>query len=382
MFNLTTKPVSAGELMKKEKKPINFVVEKFISQGVHFLAGHPKSGKSWLSLWLALCVSNGNNLWGFKTNKSKVLYFCLEDTENRIQDRLEGMPGCDTENLLFMYDAPNMDNGFDVFLKKIVKEEPEIKLVIVDTFQLIRGEQFAGNAYACEYAEMNYLKRLAKELDITIILVHHLRKMHDSSPQNMISGSTALAGGADTTFVLYTFPKKKGYGILYCKGRDTDIREIELRFGFGTHIWEKISDSVEDSDGMKMVEIITKLLDESGPFSGTATELCKLIKEVCDVEFTAPILGKKLADNKEFLKDFKINYESVRDMYQRTQKLWFDPDRIKNDSAEENSDTESNSETEFDDKTAEVDEDNTTVNFETDAEADKEFIPFKMKIQM
>jgi len=47
-----------------------------------------------------------------------------------------------------MYDAPNMDNGFDVFLKKIVKEEPEIKLVIVDTFQLIRGEQFAGNAYA------------------------------------------------------------------------------------------------------------------------------------------------------------------------------------------------------------------------------------------
>ena len=167
MFNLTTKPVSAGELMKKEKKPINFVVEKFISQGVHFLAGHPKSGKSWLSLWLALCVSNGNNLWGFKTNKSKVLYFCLEDTENRIQDRLEGMPGCDTDNLLFMYDAPNMDNGFNVFLKKIVKEEPEIKLVIVDTFQLIRGEQFAGNAYACEYAEMNYLKRLAKELDIT-----------------------------------------------------------------------------------------------------------------------------------------------------------------------------------------------------------------------
>ena len=105
--------------MKKEKKPINSVVEKFMSQGVHFLAGHPKAGKS----RLALCVANGNNLWGFKTNKSKVLYFCLEDAENRIQDRLEGMPGCDTDNLLFMYDAPNMDNGFDVFLKKIVKEE-------------------------------------------------------------------------------------------------------------------------------------------------------------------------------------------------------------------------------------------------------------------
>ena len=382
MFNLTTKPVSAGELMKKEKKPINFVVEKFISQGVHFLAGHPKSGKSWLSLWLALCVSNGNNLWGFKTNKSKVLYFCLEDTENRIQDRLEGMPGCDTDNLLFMYDAPNMDNGFDVFLKKIVKEEPEIKLVIVDTFQLIRGEQFAGNAYACEYAEMNYMKKLAKELDITIVLVHHLRKQHDNNPQNMISGTNALAGGADTTYVLNTFPKKKWYGILYCKGRDTGLREIELRFGFGTHIWDKISDSLEDSEGMKMVEIITELLEKSGPFSGTATELCQLIKELCNVEFTAPILGKKLTDNKEFLKAHKINYESVRDMYQRTQKLWFDPDRIVSESAEENSDAESNSETEFDDKAAETDGDNTAVNFETDAEVDEDFIPFTCTIKM
>ena len=382
MFNLTTKPVSAGELMKKEKKPINFVVEKFMSQGVHFLAGHPKAGKSWLALWLALCVANGNDLWGFKTNKSKVLYFCLEDTENRIQDRLEGMPGSETDNLLFMYDAPNMDNGFDTFLRKIVKEEPGIKLVIVDTFQLIRGEQFAGNAYACEYAEMNYMKKLAKELDITIVLVHHLRKQHDNNPQNMISGTNALAGGADTTYVLNTFPKKKWYGILYCKGRDTGLREIEMRFGFGTHIWDKISDSLEDSEGIKMVEIITELLEKSGPFSGTATELCQLIKELCNVEFTAPILGKKLTDNKEFLKAHKIDYESVRDMYQRTQKLWFDPDRIVSEAAEENSDAELNSETEFDDKTAEVDKDNTTVNFETDAEADKEFIPFKMKIQM
>ena len=133
---------------------------------------------------------------------------------------------------------------------------------------------------------------------------------------------------------------------------------------------------------MKMVEIITKLLDESGPFSGTATELCQLIKELCNVEFTAPILGKKLTDNKEFLKAHKINYESVRDMYQRTQKLWFDPDRIVSDAAEENLDTESNSETEFDDKAAETDGDNTAVNFETDTEVDEDFIPFTCTIKM
>lgn len=111
------------------------------------------------------------------------------------------------------------------------------------------------------------------------------------------------------------------------------------------------------------------------------------------MEFTAPILGKKLADNKEFLKEFKINYESVRDMHQRTQKLWFDPDRIKNDSAEENSSDKLNSETEIDDESTETEggdddvilktgSEEEPINFETASEVDEKFIPFTMRLQM
>ena len=80
-------------------------------------------------------------------------------------------------------------------------------------------------------------------------------------------------------------------------------------------------------------------------------------------------------------------------MYQRTQKLWFDPDRIKNDSAEENSVNESNSETEIDDESTETDGgdddvilktggEEEPINFETADEVDEKFIPFTCTIKM
>ena len=38
---------------------------KLIPEGLHILAGAPKIGKSWLALWLCLCVSQGQPLWNF-----------------------------------------------------------------------------------------------------------------------------------------------------------------------------------------------------------------------------------------------------------------------------------------------------------------------------
>ena len=52
------------------------------------LTGAPKVGKSWLVLWLANQVSKGEPVWGLKTEKCGVLYISLEDTFQRMQQRL------------------------------------------------------------------------------------------------------------------------------------------------------------------------------------------------------------------------------------------------------------------------------------------------------
>ena len=48
-----------------------------------------------------------------------------------------------------------------------------------------------------DYQDIGLLKKLADKRHIAILLIHHLRKLHDDDPMNMISGSTGLSGAAD-----------------------------------------------------------------------------------------------------------------------------------------------------------------------------------------
>ena len=47
-----------------------------------------KAGKSWLTLWLCLQISQGKSVWGREIEPRTVLYFSLEDTLGRLQERL------------------------------------------------------------------------------------------------------------------------------------------------------------------------------------------------------------------------------------------------------------------------------------------------------
>ena len=71
-------------LMNTVLPPIHFVISQLLPQGLHVLAGAPKVGKSWLSLWLCLQVAKGEPAWEFPTTQGNVLYLCLEDSYVRM----------------------------------------------------------------------------------------------------------------------------------------------------------------------------------------------------------------------------------------------------------------------------------------------------------
>jgi len=82
------KTMDAETLMTTPMEPLKFIVSGLLPEGLHVLAGSPKIGKSWLALWICLQAAKGEKVWEFETQKSEVLYLCLEDSFARIQSRL------------------------------------------------------------------------------------------------------------------------------------------------------------------------------------------------------------------------------------------------------------------------------------------------------
>ncbi len=65
--------ISGETLMSKPLQPMNFVIDTFLSQGLHILAGSPKAGKSWLALWLAVTVAKGEGVWKMSVKQGTTL---------------------------------------------------------------------------------------------------------------------------------------------------------------------------------------------------------------------------------------------------------------------------------------------------------------------
>lgn len=57
---------SCEEIMTTVYKPIEFVIDGLLAQGLYILAGAPKVGKSWLALDMCLSIAKGESVLGQK----------------------------------------------------------------------------------------------------------------------------------------------------------------------------------------------------------------------------------------------------------------------------------------------------------------------------
>ena len=130
--------INAEDLQNRTYEPTHFLVDELIPEGLHILAGAPKIGKSWLALWLCLCVSQGQPLWGFATTQGEVLYLSLEDSFQRIQTRLFDL----TE------DAPPVRKFFqkpDVLI--VICVQIAVTAYAADALQSINDNQFCTGVF-------------------------------------------------------------------------------------------------------------------------------------------------------------------------------------------------------------------------------------------
>ena len=277
---------SASELMAKDIPPIDFLVDGLLPQGLALLAAPPKYGKSWMALDLCLAVASGADFLGHKTHQADTYYMALEDSERRMKTRLETLladneppSGCHIS-----YDAPNLDSDLLTQLEEVLKSFPGIRLIIIDTLQKIRGMvNSREGAYAADYRELGTLKKFADQHNISILLIHHLRKMIDTSdPFTMISGTNGVLGSVDTAMVLSKAARSDDNTTLSIVGRDVDSDDIVLRFDPDSCRWTVVG-SAQDVAAQRnrqsyeanpIVQTVRALLAQNPDgWQGTMTDL-------------------------------------------------------------------------------------------------------------
>lgn len=289
--------IDGQTLLNTPMEAPRFVVSSLIPSGLCILGGAPKMGKSWLTLWLCLQIATGENVWNYQTKRGTVLYLCLEDSFERIQSRLLDITDDAPDNLFFAIMAGNIDSGLVAQIEAFLTRHPDTVLIAIDTLQKIRGDGNNSNPYANDYRELTVLRDLAYKHKLTILCVHHLRKMKDEDPMNMLSGTNGLAGVADTVFILDKKKRSDRDAKLTCEGRDIEPVTLRLELDKDTHVWNLCG-------GNTGVEI--PLLDDvvlclctclgflPCGFTGTATELASEVERTTGRAIHPVALRKKL----------------------------------------------------------------------------------------
>lgn len=318
------KTITGEELSNMELPPTRMIVHRLLPQGLHILAGAPKTGKSWLTLWLCLQISKGKPVWKLPTEKGTVLYLCLEDSYGRIQERMLDLTDHAPADIHFATMADTISDGLIKQIEIFLSEHPGTNLIAIDTLQRIRNVSGDLNAYANDYKDINLLKQIADKHGIAILLVHHLRKQGDDDPINMISGTTGLTGAGDGLYVLKKDSRRSSTAKLISTGRDIEDAEYTLEFDKHSHLWNFISDDSDKpfspSADDALADIIAYIKSEQ-IFIGTASELAEKMKSK-----TRPnILSKKLLQNKTALSELGITVTNSRTGTKRELTLMYEP---------------------------------------------------------
>ena len=312
------KTITLTTLYEMTFAPRTPVIEGLLYSGTYLFAGSPKIGKSFLMAQIGYHVAMGIPLWDYPVRKGDVLYLALEDDYSRLQRRLNQMFGVETvDGLHFVIQSRTLEDGLVEQMEGFIKKHPDTRLIIIDTFQKVREVGNESYSYSMDYQNIAALKGVSDAHNLSIVIVHHTRKMEASDQIDMVSGTTALVGAADGTLLLKKKQRTDTEAKLLIVGRDQEDQELTLEFNRERCIW--MLTCAEKEPLQKPIEPIVRKIAEfmkgQTQWSGTASELLELLP---DPDMKANILTRKLNVNVSVLyNEFGILVTRERSSFRR-----------------------------------------------------------------
>lgn len=313
--------ITASTLMNTDYPPLSFSIEKLLPQGIFILAGSGKIGKSWLALDMCVAVSTGGRLWDFCATHGDVLYLALEDTHPRLQNRLQLIQeeNINTNKLHLAISSLGISDGLITQMKEFLITNPHTKLIVIDTLERIRNTDQDKSMYACDYRDMTALREITNAHAVTLLLVHHTRKMYDPDPLNTLSGSTGLVGAVDGVWVLEKEKRTGDKGKLTIANRDTEGYCFSVLFDKENCRWNCLgkAEDVADEEHNSFCLIINEFVKTV--WRGTSTGLCEaMAKAGMELGLSSATVTKMLNKNKDILQsNYGIIYSYDRKKSER-----------------------------------------------------------------
>lgn len=313
------------DLMAKEiPEPIVYVgvgrEDPLLVEGTCILSAKPKLGKSWFVLGLCLALCKGEDFLGYQTRQCSCLYLDLETSEALQKKRLKKATagGEVPDNFYLDTETDKIEDGFVDQIRNYLDQDPNIGLVVVDVFQIIRTKRDARSKdteYEHAYDDMKPLNELAAERHISIILVCHDRKMVDENdPFQNILGSIGIQGAASQMIVMYR--KKKSDPItIAVKGKTIDALPV-LYTSLEEGQWKEVSADRAGMESEAMYEEFIKndiriacdKLAENGEFKGSCSGI---INAAVDIGFPLTASPMEVGHFLKKYRAFFLKYDEV-----------------------------------------------------------------------
>jgi hypothetical protein len=262
---------SAADLQRKTFEPLRWIVPKYLPEGTSILGGRPKIGKSWSALDIAVGVAEGGRCLGEQCEQGNVLALMLEDSDRRLQRRLTRMLGAQKDVwpacLTYATGWPFLNaEGLD-WMRKWIDKAAKPRLIIIDILERVRqrvASKDQKSQYSADYDALTALQELAAEAQLSILVLHHQRKLGAEDLIDTLSGTLGLGGAVDTVLILgkdQTYEK-----FLYGRGRDLEEFNISVKQNDQGR-WQVLGPRVEEASSPERNQILAVLARAGRPMS-------------------------------------------------------------------------------------------------------------------
>lgn len=224
--------ITAADLENKRFRALNWTVEEILPEGAFLFAGKPKSRKSFAATHIARSVAMGKPVFGkYGVTEGRVLYLDLESNERRMQSRLRLMEVGQEGQSDKLHIATQWSKGPQAIedLETFVAQYPDTVLIVVDILQNVRPpREKNADPYHEDYNTIQPFNVFAEKHHLSVLLIHHTRKMKSDDAYDEISGTTAMTGAVAGTMILSRLPGEENQTELYIRGRDIDSDDKRL----------------------------------------------------------------------------------------------------------------------------------------------------------